>query len=215
MSVICKKCCSMGSYGGGRPDPKEGDPCSCGGVLERAPEWHELVDILPEEMRCGRRNDPFSMSHVFPGPDHWEKFKAPHGNRVCSYCGSLHWEDMLALVKQSAEASEDADYHQTVQIEPSDKGYKVYVNQPGVRNAHEGGIKFYMQHVPRKECSECQGSRVRVYPGTPLGGTETCKLCNGVGTIVDVNDEQNSQYAEAIRRSRIRFNKYLNQRYPV
>jgi len=33
-------------------------------------------------------------------------------------------------------------------IEISDKRYKVYVKQPGVENASQGGIKFYAQHLP-------------------------------------------------------------------
>ncbi|CAN5951045.1 unnamed protein product [Sphagnum jensenii] len=103
---------------------------------------------------------------VTKGPDHWQKFKS-NGQRVCSYCGSLHPEDMFALVKQSAEAPADGDYRKTVIIEPSDKKYKVYVHQPDVRNAGEGGIKFYMQHLPRK---------------------------NGQ---IDVSDERQEEYAEA------------------
>lgn len=118
----------------------------------------------------------------FPGLDHWERFKAPPHNRVCSYCGSLHPEDMFALVKQSAGTPSDKPYRSGVEIEPSDKGYKVYVLQPGVRNAMEGGIKFYMQHIPRR-------------PDGKLAVTE----------------EQNVQYALAVRSSRIRFERYLRE----
>lgn len=34
-------------------------------------------------------------------------------------------------------------------VEGTTKSYKVYVRQPGVRNAGEGAIKFYMYHAPK------------------------------------------------------------------
>ncbi len=145
MDLHCKKClCS-------RTGDQLGYRCrtaGCDGVIEERPAFSTLVDVLPEEMFCPRRVETPIGNRAFPGPDHWQKFKT-NGQRVCSYCGSLHFDDMVSLVKQSAEAPEDADYRQCINIEPSDKGYKVYVSQPGVRNAHEGSIKFYMQHCPR------------------------------------------------------------------
>ena len=42
-------------------------------------------------------------------------------------------------------------------IDPSDKGYKVYVQQPGVRNAGEGAIKYYKQHSPEEVSEADQG----------------------------------------------------------
>jgi hypothetical protein len=178
----CKKClCS-------RTGDKLGDPCKsprCDGVIEEAPEFNTLVDELPEEFYCPRREESPLGARVFPGPDHWQKFKAPHGNRVCSYCGSLHWEDMLALVHEAAIAPEDAPYHSVVSIEPSDKSYKCYVHQPGVRNAHEGGIKWYMQHLPRSHDGK-----------------------------ISVTEEQQAEYALAVKRSRARFDKWLSEQYP-
>ena len=149
--------------------------------MEVVPSHSSLVDVLPEEQWCPRRGEsPFGRKDgPFPGPDRWEKFKC-NGDRVCSYCGSLHPDDMFRLVKMSAQASEDANYGAVVEIEPSDKNYKVYVNQPGVRNASEGGIKFYMMHLPR----------------------------NADGTLA-VTDEQQKEYGLAVKRSSARFAKYL------
>jgi hypothetical protein len=180
MSGICKKC-----YRAGYKDEQIGQPCeSCkDGTIERDPPFPELVDTLPEEFMCRRRDESF-IGSSFPGPDHWNKFKS-NGDRVCSYCGSLHWEDMLRLVHEAAIAPEDADYRSTVSIEPSDKSYKVYVHQPGVHNAMEGGIKFYMQHVPRDE--------------------------NGK---IAVTEEQQAEYSAAVKASNKRFGKYLNETYP-
>lgn len=150
MNLHCTKCLTS------RTGDVLGAPCrtdGCDGTITEVPAFATLVDVLPEPMTCGRRSD------VYPGglpahrsteqnQDRWQKFKS-NGNRVCSFCGSLHPEDMFALVKQAAEAPADAEYKSVVNIEQSDKGYKVYVHQPGVRNAMEGGIKFYMQHLPR------------------------------------------------------------------
>ena len=169
-----------------------GQPCSvtpnCPGIITKQPEWKDLVDALPEPMTCGRRFDSYmgSFQHGDRGKDldHWDKFKS-NGNRVCSFCGSLHPDDFLALVKQSAEVDETtAVYTEVVRIEPSSKSYKVYVNQPGVRNAHEGGIKFYTQHLPVKD-------------GKP-----------------DLTPEQQADYRKAVYKSKVLFERYLAHRFP-
>jgi hypothetical protein len=159
-------------------------------VIEEEVPFAQLVDVLPEPMTCGRRqesgrDDPASPFHGSgPNLDHWEKFKAPPGNRVCSYCGSLHPDDMFALVKMCAEAPADAEYNSVVEIEPSDKSYKVYVHQPGIRNASEGWIKFYMQHLPR----------------------------TSEGALA-VTEEQQQEYAKAVKATCTRFERYMATRY--
>lgn len=89
--------------------------------------------------RCGRRAESWAGATDEAEPDTWDR--GPDGNRTCSYCGSLHLDDFLELVRRCAEGDE------AVRIEPSDKRYKIYVNQKGVRNAGEGAIKFYTQHL--------------------------------------------------------------------
>lgn len=182
MDLHCKKCL------GSRTGDKLGQLCQtpgCSGVIEESPAFSTLVDELPESMTCGRRcengldneSGPFKFSGK--GLDHWQKFKS-NGNRVCSYCGSLHPEDMFELVRQSANALENVAYGSAVEIEPSDKGYKIYVKQPGVRNAHEGGIKFYTQHLPRDSESKLM-----------------------------ITPEQAAEYNKAVHGSRARFNNYM------
>lgn len=179
MSVHCAKCCTS------RTGDEIGQPCrseGCDGIIERQPEFSELVDRLPESMTCGRRgeiSDPNGVFKILEGPDHWDKFKS-NGNRVCSYCGSLHPEDFLRLVKESATAPEDALFRSVVEVEPSDKSYKIYVHQPGVRNAHEGGIKFYTHHLERDDAGK-----------------------------VLVTEQQEAEYKEAVRRSDVRFEQVL------
>ena len=130
------------------------------------------------EFFCRRRNEsPTSSS--FPGPDYWQTL--PNGDKVCSYCGSLSFEDMTRLIHASASSAEEADYRTNVEIEPSDKPYKVYVDQPGISNATQGGIKFYMMHCPRDADDK-----------------------------LAVTDEQNAEFALAVKRSRARFNKTIS-----
>lgn len=186
MSGICQKCLRCGYE-----DEKIGQPCeSCkDGVIERTPEFRELVDALPEPMTCGRRSDTYVggipvHQDTGEGKDHWDKFKRID-NRVCSFCGSLHPDDFFRLVREAAETSINTPYSESVNIERSDKGYKIYVHQPGVRNAHEGGIKFYMQHFPR----------------------------NPDGSLA-VTDEMNKEYAQAIERSNIRLQAKLTFMFP-
>lgn len=176
-TIHCPKCLTSGT------DYKTvGAPCPrCQTPLEIAPTFAELTVVLPEQMTCGRRFDQFvggipAHQDRGEGQDHWDQFRS-NGDRVCSFCGSLHPEDMFRLVRAAAEAPEDAPYRSVVEIVRSDKGYKIYVHQPGVRNAHEGGIKFYTQH---------------------LRG-------------LTITPEQDSQFAEACRRSSVRFEAMLKK----
>jgi hypothetical protein len=185
---ICDKCCVCSIE-----TEKIGQHCEhCkDGTIVYDPPWSERHEVLPEPMTCGRRaldqfapGVPAHKGFDEKGQDRWEKHKS-NGDRVCSFCGSLHPDDFWRLVKASAEAPEDAPYRDVVHIHLSDKGYKVYVDQPGVRNAMEGGIKFYKQHIPRDE----NGKMI-------------------------VSEEQERLYQQAINRSHLRFDKYLAQLYP-
>lgn len=98
--------------------------------------------------RCGDRGLPLSPSFgERPLPDTWDI--GPDGNRTCSYCGSIHSDDLIAIARK---ALVDDRYG----IEGTTKSYKVYVRQPGVRNASEGAIKFYMTHAPEKPSAQDQ-----------------------------------------------------------
>ena len=144
--LSCPKClCGRSEY------KQTGEKCltpGCDGVVAEPPAFSTLVDTLPEPQTCGRRMRDFGSWERVEGLDRWEQFKS-NGDRVCSFCGSLHPDDFMRLVKECAEAPDDAVYGTVPEIEPSDKGYKIYVHRSGVRNAHEGGIKFYTQHLPR------------------------------------------------------------------
>jgi hypothetical protein len=112
--------------------------------------------------RCGRRGDIDQLvtSKAFGGdsplPDTWDV--GPDGNRTCSYCGSLHPGDLMSICRK---ALTDERYA----VEGTTKSYKVYVKQPGVRNASEGAIKFYLHHapsVPTQEERELFSSALRL-----------------------------------------------------
>ncbi|MDF1720500.1 MAG: hypothetical protein P1U65_07495 [Minwuia sp.] len=82
----------------------------------------------------------FTRDHV--NPDIWHVL--PNGDRSCSYCGSLHPDDFGRLLDRGLDPDDP------VEIGPTAKGYKVYVSQPDVRNASEGGIIFYSWHDPER-----------------------------------------------------------------
>ena len=107
-------------------------------VISTGDVW--MGDNHPDIMRmtCRSRMEQRGPWEYREGLDTWEY--CPNGDRTCSFCGSLHPEDFLALVRLAAEG-------QPVEIEPSDKSYKIYVGRRTVRNASEGGIKFYTWHL--------------------------------------------------------------------
>lgn len=85
-----------------------------------------------------------------PGPE--SPFSAPlngeatwrteaNGDRTCSYCGSLHPDDFLDIMRRYAAGEEGYHFGLT------DKSYKVYASRAGVKNASDGGIKFYGAHA--------------------------------------------------------------------
>lgn len=63
-----------------------------------------------------------------PNPDRWD---VSDGIRRCSYCGSIHPDDLISLIKE----------HGFGIIEPSTKSYKWYINVPNI----ECG-KYYRLH---------------------------------------------------------------------
>ena len=77
-----------------------------------------------------------------PTLDRWEE-RGP--DRGCSYCGSWHPDDFLSFLEIAADPEEKESY-----LEPSTKGYKVYIHRPGISNATQGVIKFYKWHLPEQ-----------------------------------------------------------------
>lgn len=88
-----------------------------------------------------RQTCPRRMSEIGP----WEHkedldtWRQSGNDRVCSFCGSLHPADFEAVLERVIQ-------DEKCSISLSDKGYKVYVNRPEIRNASEGAIKYYKQH---------------------------------------------------------------------
>ena len=141
--LYCKRCLTS------RTGDVLGAPCrtqGCGGIIEEQPTFDALVDDLPWPMTCNRRMFQAGPWEHAEGLDRWRKFKS-NGDRVCSFCGSLHPVDFFRLVESCANAPDDAAFGSVGEVERSDKPHKVYVHQPGVRNAMEGGIKFYTHHL--------------------------------------------------------------------
>ncbi len=89
-----------------------------------------------DKQTCPRRINELGPWEYKEGLDTWQQV----GNdRVCSFCGSLHPADFEAVLKRVIDDDKCS-------IALSDKGYKVYINRPEVRNATDGAIKYYKQH---------------------------------------------------------------------
>jgi hypothetical protein len=99
--------------------------------------------MAEETMRCPRRDENPSSDQVFPGPDHWRAVRNPGGGmigdneRTCSYCGSMHPDDFMAIAAAG-----------TAELGPTDKSYKVYVEHDGFHG------KFYFQHLSEDQRRE-------------------------------------------------------------
>lgn len=87
-----------------------------------------------ERQTCGRRMNEFGPQERKENIDHWKVL--PNGDKICSYCGSLHPMSVIEIIKK----------HGFGVIERSDKSYKWYITRREVGNAMEGGIKYYRQH---------------------------------------------------------------------
>lgn len=101
------------------------------------------------KQRCPDRGEfsVFKYQDDSEFPDRWDL--GPDDNRTCSYCGSIHSDDLIKIAQLTLE---DGRYG----IEGTTKSYKFYIKQPGVRNASEGAIKFYMIHAPKTPTEEEQ-----------------------------------------------------------
>lgn len=110
---------------------------SCGENAHWKLQVHFQQEHADKGFLCGRRSESLRPQE---GIDFWRKHA--NGDRVCSYCGSLHPEDFKDILERYANGEEGYRFSTT------DKGYKFYANRPGVPNATEGGIKFYTPHLP-------------------------------------------------------------------
>lgn len=81
------------------------------------PIAEEEVNKL-ERQRCGRRDESFMGQDAEPLPDFWKVFDGEK-RRTCSYCGSLHPEDVLDIIRTEGFQA----------VERSDKSYKWYVGK--------------------------------------------------------------------------------------
>ena len=84
---------------------------------------------MSEPMYCPRRAEGPSFTK---GPDEW---RVRDGHRHCSYCGSLHPEELFAAIEVGAT------------VTPTDKSYKIYVDVPDAR-AGELKVTGMRNHAP-------------------------------------------------------------------
>lgn len=135
------------------------------GEWQRAVEQAEHVALHgaePLKQRCPRRvedgaGDAYNRTGDPAMPDTWShRSQMAGGIRAlhCDYCGSLHPDRFMDLVREGCE------------VGPTDKSYKVYIHGP------KGGMetKFYFQHLSDEQRREfvdlLNEKRVQIgYPG--------------------------------------------------
>ena len=72
----------------------------------------------------------------FPEPE----WKRQGKDLCCSYCGSIHPDDLKRALQERG-----------CRLEMSDKPYKLYIRRLSVLNASEGGIKFMVHHITSED----------------------------------------------------------------
>ena len=93
----------------------------------------EVVQL--KRQTCMRRMNEFGGQERNENIDHWKVY--PNGDRCCSYCGSLHPEDVIKKIKE----------HGFGVIGQTTKNYKFYVGtNASVRTNDSHGQKYYRQH---------------------------------------------------------------------
>ncbi len=93
----------------------------------------------PWPQTCPRRGGEIGPWERGENLDTWDIREQMHNGlraRHCSFCGSLHPDDFMHAARDGVE------------VGPTDKSYKVYVDQ-----AH-GGSKFYFQHLSPEQRQE-------------------------------------------------------------
>jgi hypothetical protein len=88
---------------------------------------------------CPRRAE--GPLYKFDLEDNWNKIGV---DRVCSFCGSMHPEDVLQLMRDGG----------VDRIQNTTKSYKFYIDRPEVPNAGFGAIKFYSMHFNAEQREE-------------------------------------------------------------
>lgn len=98
-------------------------------VIEKA-EVNKL-----EKQTCGRRMTEMGPWDYEEHLDHWKVF--PNGDRTCSFCGSLHPDDVIKKIKE----------HGFGVIGGTTKSYKLYVGANSAISTNDPhGRKYYRQH---------------------------------------------------------------------
>lgn len=93
---------------------------------------------MTDKFWCQRRIENGEMPgpngeppRLFPIQDNWRTGENKHGKLTCSYCGSIHPDELFEAIDAGVE------------IGPTDKTYKIYL---------EGSYrKFYFQHFSQGE----------------------------------------------------------------
>jgi len=103
----------------------------------------QALETIKDEFRCPKRGGSAEQDAVFNYTvvDHWNKDHNTKGERTCSYCGGIHQDDLVPILKEAIDPEKPDTF-----VYMSDKPNKMYMRRPDVRNASDGAIKSYGGH---------------------------------------------------------------------
>lgn len=144
---------------------REGEPQTCPRRMEEVGPWdrEENLDVwdtsnwkfTDEEEAAKYNQERADKDNAEAKAKGWNSTTVPnlryylwpehHGGkpRICSFCGCIHPEDAIRLVKD----------HQ-FEVERSDKGYKVYLHPPGYRHSMEITLNRLRKRMEPEDVSE-------------------------------------------------------------
>lgn len=130
---------------------------------------------MPDAITCPRRmnqtgpweHDP-DLDRWKSGDEAWEKFPWPWKPRRCSFCGSLHPDDAMRLLREG-----------WVEEKATGKQYKAYFYPPAKVSAMRAGLtgeseydshpkppaKLYVYHLNKEQIAELND----IHRGGPVG----------------------------------------------
>lgn len=100
----------------------------------------------PDQFLCPSRPPWAAKAPDLPAFDIWKAM--PDGTKTCSYCGSMRETDYLDILRGYDRGDKG------FRFDASAKDYKRYASRPGVRNANDGAIKFYLAHAAKPFSAE-------------------------------------------------------------
>lgn len=103
----------------------------------------QAFEPIKDTFFCPKRGMTPEQAAVFnyPTEDTWTREGNAKGERTCTYCGGIHQDDLVPILKDAADPAKPGTF-----VYMSDKPNKMYLRRPDVMNSDDGAIKSYGGH---------------------------------------------------------------------